>query len=47
VLQILAEESGLDLAKLRKAGPPKPPIMPGPTPDVAEGSIGPLVPEPA
>jgi cell division protease FtsH len=47
VLQILAEESGLDIAKLRKAGPPKPPIMPGPTPDVAEGSIGPLVPEPA
>ncbi len=47
VLQILAEESGLDLAKLRKTGPPKPPIMPGPTPDVAEGSIGPLVPEPA
>jgi cell division protease FtsH len=47
VLQILAEESGLDIAKLRKTGPPKPPIMPGPTPDVAEGSIGPLVPEPA
>jgi cell division protease FtsH len=47
VLQILAEESGLDIAKLRKTGPSKPPIMPGPTPDVAEGSIGPLVPEPA
>jgi cell division protease FtsH len=32
VLQILAEESGLDIAKLRKTGPPKPPIMPGPRP---------------
>jgi cell division protease FtsH len=47
VLQIIADESGLDIAKLRKTGPPKPPIMPGPTPEVADGKIGPLVPEPA
>ena len=47
VLQIIADESGLDIAKLRKSGPPKPPIMPGPTPEVADGKIGPLVPEPA
>jgi len=47
VLQIIADESGLDIAKLRKSGPPKPPIMPGPTPEVADGTIGPLVPEPA
>jgi cell division protease FtsH len=47
VLQIISDESGLDMAKLRKAGPPKPPIMPGPTPEVADGTIGPLVPEPA
>ncbi len=47
VLQIIAEESGTDISKLRKSGPPKPPIMPGPTPEVADGTIGPLVPEPA
>jgi cell division protease FtsH len=47
VLQIIAEESGTDIAKLRKSGPPKPPILPGPTPEVAGGNIGPLVPEPA
>jgi cell division protease FtsH len=47
VLQIIADESGLDVSKLRKSGPPKPPIMPGPTPDVVDGKIGPLVPEPA
>jgi cell division protease FtsH len=47
VLQIIAEESGLDVAKLRKTGPPKPPILPGPTPEVADGTVGPLVPEPA
>ncbi len=47
VLQIIAEESGLDISKLRKSGPPKPPILPGPTPEVAGGNIGPLVPEPA
>jgi cell division protease FtsH len=47
VLQIIAEESGMDVAKLRKTGPPKPPILPGATPEIADGSIGPLVPEPA
>ena len=43
----LAVESGMDVAKLRKTGPPKPPILPGATPEIADGSIGPLVPEPA
>jgi cell division protease FtsH len=47
VLQIIADESGLDISKLRKTGPPKPPILPGPTPEIADGTIGPLVPEPA
>ena len=48
VLQIIAEESGTDISKLRKTGPPKPPIMPGGRrPRVADGNIGPLVPEPA
>jgi cell division protease FtsH len=47
VLQIIAEESGMDVAKLRKTSPPKPPILPGATPEIADGSIGPLVPEPA
>ena len=47
VIQIIADESGTDVSKLRKSGPPKPPIMPGPTPEVADGNIGPLVPEPA
>ena len=47
VLQIIAEESGTDISKLRKSGPPKPPIMPGATPEIADGTIGPLVPEPA
>jgi cell division protease FtsH len=47
VLQIIADESGMDVAKLRKTGPPKPPILPGATPEIADGSIGPLVPEPA
>jgi len=46
VLQIIAEETGTDISKLRKLGPPKPPILPG-TPEVAGGDIGPLVPEPA
>ncbi len=46
VLQIIAEETGADISKLRKSGPPKPPILPG-TPEVAGGEIGPLVPEPA
>jgi cell division protease FtsH len=47
VLQILAEETGIDISKLRKTGPPKPPILPGAPADVAEGNVGPLVPEPA
>src|SRR5262244_3145720 len=47
VLQIIAEESGTDISKLRKSGPPKPPIMPGTPAEIADGSIGPLVPEPA
>jgi cell division protease FtsH len=46
VLQIIAEETGADISKLRKSGPPKPPILPG-APEVAGGQIGPLVPEPA
>jgi cell division protease FtsH len=46
VLQIIAEETGTDISKLRKSGPPKPPILPGTT-EVAGGDIGPLVPEPA
>jgi cell division protease FtsH len=48
VLQILAEETGVDVAKLRKAGPPKPPIVTPPgAPVVAGDEVGPLVPEPA
>jgi len=47
VLQIIAEESGTDVSKLRKTGPPKPPILPGGTSEIADGNIGPLVPEPA
>ena len=47
VLQIIADESGTDVSKLRKSGPPKPPILPGATPEIADGTIGPLVPEPA
>ncbi len=48
VLQILAEETGVDIAKLRKAGTAKPPIVSPPgAPEVAGGSVGPLVPEPA
>jgi cell division protease FtsH len=46
VLQIIAEENGTDISKLRKSGPPKPPILPG-TPEVSGGTIGPMVPEPA
>jgi cell division protease FtsH len=46
VLQIIAEETGTDISKIRKSGPPKPPILPG-TAEVAGGDIGPLVPEPA
>jgi len=47
VLQIIADESGTDISKLRKSGPPKPPISPGATPEIVDGTIGPLVPEPA
>jgi cell division protease FtsH len=48
VLQIIAEETGVDAAKLRKTGPPKPPIVSPPgAPEVADGKVGPLVPEPA
>jgi cell division protease FtsH len=46
VLQIIVEETGADIAKLRKTGPPKPPILPG-APEISGGQIGPLVPEPA
>ena len=47
VLQIIAEETGTDISKLRKSGPPKPPIVSPPgAPEVADG-VGPLVPEPA
>jgi cell division protease FtsH len=50
VLQIIAEETGTDVAKLRKAGPPpRPPIAttPGSPEPAAGGKVGPLVPEPA
>ena len=47
VLQIIAEESGTDVSRLRKSGPPKPPILPGAPADVVDGTVGPLVPEPA
>jgi cell division protease FtsH len=47
VLQIIAEETGIDISKLRKTGPPKPPIVTPPgAPEVAD-DVGPLVPEPA
>ncbi|HTO75663.1 MAG TPA: ATP-dependent zinc metalloprotease FtsH [Thermoanaerobaculia bacterium] len=49
VLQIIAEETGTDVAKLRKTGPPRPPIAttPGSPEPAAGGKVGPLVPEPA
>ena len=47
VLQIISEESGTDISKLRKTGPPKPPILPGAPTEIVDGTIGPLVPEPA
>jgi len=49
VLQIIAEETGIDVARLRKAGPSKPPQLPSPgAPETAEGGkVAPLVPEPA
>jgi cell division protease FtsH len=48
VLQIIAEETGVDIAKLRKARPSMPPVVTPPgAPEVAGGGVGPLVPEPA
>jgi cell division protease FtsH len=47
VLQILAEETGVDIAKLRKSGPPKPPIVTPPAVPEASGDVGGLLPEPA
>ena len=47
VLQILAEETGIDISKLRKSGPPKPPIVAPPGVPQASTGVGPLVPEPA
>ena len=47
VLQIIADESGTDISKLRKSGPPSSSISPGATPEIVDGTIGPLVPEPA
>ena len=47
VLQIIADESGTDVSKLRKSGPPKPPLMPGTPSEIVDGTVGPLVPEPA
>jgi cell division protease FtsH len=47
VLQILAEETGIDISKLRKSGPPKPPIVTPPGVPQASPGVGPLVPEPA
>ena len=45
VLQIIAEETGTDIAKLRKAGPPKPPILPAARRSPAARRT--VVPEPA
>jgi len=47
VLQLIADETGIEIAKLRKTGPPKPPILPPGAQEIAGGGIGPLVPEPA
>jgi ATP-dependent metalloprotease FtsH len=47
VIQLIAEETGVEIAKLRKTGPPKPPILPPGAQEVTGGDIGPLVPEPA
>ena len=47
VLQILAEETGVDISKLRKSGPPKPPIVTPPGVPQASGDVGGLLPEPA
>ncbi len=48
ILAIIAEESGVDISKLRKSGPPKPPLVPPPTAVATTGDApGGLVPEPA
>jgi len=48
VLAIIAEEAGTDISKLRKTGPPKPPLMPPPgAPVTAAETPGGLLPEPA
>jgi cell division protease FtsH len=48
ILAIIAEETGIDISKLRKIGPPKPPILPpGTAPATAGEAPGGLVPEPA
>lgn len=47
VIQLIAEETGVEIAKLRKTGPPKPPILPPGAQEITGGDIGPLVPEPA
>ena len=47
VLQILAEEMGVDIAKLRKSGPPRPPIVAPPGIPEPSGDMGSLLPEPA
>jgi len=47
VIQLISEETGVEIAKLRKTGPPKPPILPPGAQEITGGEIGPLVPEPA
>ena len=48
ILAIIAEESGTDISKLRKTGPPKPPLAPPPgSPVAVDEAPGGLVPEPA
>jgi cell division protease FtsH len=48
ILAIISEESGTDISKLRKSGPPKPPLAPPPgSPVVDDDAPGGLVPEPA
>ncbi len=47
VLQILSEETGVDIAKLRKSGPPRPPIVAPPGIPEPSGDMAGLLPEPA
>jgi cell division protease FtsH len=48
ILAIIAEESGTDVSKLRKTGPPKPPpVAPPGAPATAGDTPGGLLPEPA